>query len=147
MIRCALADRRSPPVSTPWRRRPSSSSVSTAGSTTTPLPMTQSVSGCRMPDGIRWNLKACPSRTIVCPALFPPWKRMTASGREPLARVGDELRILLLEGQHHVAEAAVAVLGDEQVGLALALGFLVVILLAVDEHDDVGILLNLTGFT
>src|SRR3954447_2270011 len=32
-----------------------------------------------MPDGIRWNLKVSPLRTIVWPALLPPWKRTTAS--------------------------------------------------------------------
>src|SRR5688500_15590049 len=32
-----------------------------------------------MPDGIRWNLNVSPSRTIVWPALLPPWKRTTRS--------------------------------------------------------------------
>src|SRR3954454_4297298 len=32
-----------------------------------------------MPDGIRWNLNVSPSRTIVWPALLPPWKRITNS--------------------------------------------------------------------
>src|SRR3954468_14785574 len=32
-----------------------------------------------MPAGIRWNLNVSPLRTIVCPALLPPWKRTTAS--------------------------------------------------------------------
>src|SRR3954453_14970324 len=32
-----------------------------------------------MPDGIRWNFHFSPSRTIVWPALLPPWKRMTRS--------------------------------------------------------------------
>src|SRR5665811_1386087 len=35
------------------RRSSSSSSVSTFGSITTPLPITHSLPGCRMPDGIR----------------------------------------------------------------------------------------------
>src|SRR4051794_31764125 len=34
-----------------------------------------------MPDGIRWNLNSSPSRTIVWPALFPPWNRTTISAR------------------------------------------------------------------
>ena len=34
-----------------------------------------------MPDGIRWNLKVSPSRTIVWPALLPPWKRTTIVAR------------------------------------------------------------------
>src|SRR3954451_7788394 len=32
-----------------------------------------------MPDGMRWNLNTSPARTIVWPALLPPWKRTTAS--------------------------------------------------------------------
>src|SRR6476469_5123478 len=32
-----------------------------------------------MPDGMRWNLNVSPPRTIVWPALLPPWKRTTAS--------------------------------------------------------------------
>src|SRR4051794_29279202 len=34
-----------------------------------------------MPEGIRWNLNSSPSRTIVWPALLPPWKRTIASAR------------------------------------------------------------------
>jgi hypothetical protein len=45
MIRCAFADTRSPLMSTPRRRRPSISSVSTFGSTTTPLPIAQTLPG------------------------------------------------------------------------------------------------------
>src|SRR3712207_1583949 len=30
---------------------------------------------------MRWNLNSSPLRTIVWPALLPPWKRMTASAR------------------------------------------------------------------
>src|SRR5919201_819084 len=32
-----------------------------------------------MPLGIRWNLNVSSPRTIVWPALLPPWKRMTTS--------------------------------------------------------------------
>src|SRR5919108_3728675 len=32
-----------------------------------------------MPEGMRWNFHFTPSRTIVCPALLPPWKRITRS--------------------------------------------------------------------
>ncbi len=32
-----------------------------------------------MPEGIRWNFHLVPSRTIVWPALLPPWKRITRS--------------------------------------------------------------------
>ena len=44
------------------------------------------------------------------------------SCREPLPGVVHELRVLLLEGQHDVADRPVAVLGDDDVGLARALG-------------------------
>src|SRR5215216_6552256 len=79
MIRCALAEIFRLPTSTRRRRRPSISPSRIAGSRTTPLPITQTLSACRMPDGIRWNLNVSPSRTIVWPALLPPWKRTTRS--------------------------------------------------------------------
>src|SRR3954447_16051681 len=81
MIRCALADTFRPLTSTRRRRRASISSVSTSGSTTTPLPIAQILPGCRIPDGIRWNLNSSPSRTIVWPALLPPWKRTIVGAR------------------------------------------------------------------
>src|SRR3954470_7455560 len=79
MIRCALALTRSPETSTPLARSPSISSLSTRGSTTTPLPITHSLPGWRIPDGMRWKAHFSPSRTIVWPALLPPWKRITRS--------------------------------------------------------------------
>src|SRR5438067_3942949 len=81
MIRCALAEIRSELVSIERRLSSSSSSVSTLGSITTPLPITHSLPRCRIPDGIRWSFQVLPLRTIVCPALLPPWKRTTASAR------------------------------------------------------------------
>src|SRR5881275_206049 len=81
MIRWALAEMRSALVSTRRRRSSSSSSVSTLGSITTPLPITHSLPRCRIPDGIRWSFQVCPLRTIVWPALLPPWKRTTTSAR------------------------------------------------------------------
>ena len=45
MIRCALAEILRPPESMPRRRSPSSSSISTAGSITTPLPITHVLPG------------------------------------------------------------------------------------------------------
>src|SRR5690348_12367139 len=47
--------------------------------------------------------------------------------------VGHEARVVLLEGQLDGPEPAVAVLGDDQVRDPLALGLLVVVLVAVDE--------------
>src|ERR1700761_5341693 len=75
-----------------------------------------------------------------------PWRRWP-SRREPLPGIVGELGVLLLEGQDDLADGAVAVLGDDDVGLALPLGVLVVVLVAVDEHDQVGVLLNLAGLT
>src|ERR1700728_3757292 len=134
-----------------------------------------------MPEGIRCSFHSTSPRTIVCPALLPPWKRTTAparsasrsvilpfpssphwaptmtipgiagsvyeAGTEVLLRVAlagvvEELRVLLLERQRDFADGAVAVLGDDQVGLAGALGVLVVVLVAVDEHHQVGVLLE-----
>src|SRR5919106_5556972 len=79
MIRWAFADTRRPPTSTPRRFKSSSSPISTPGSITTPFPTAQVLPGYRIPDGIRWNLNVSPSRTMVWPALFPPWKRITRS--------------------------------------------------------------------
>src|SRR5215218_5665900 len=79
MIRCALALIFRPERSMPFARRSSSSSVSTFGSITTPLPIAHGLPGYRIPDGIRWNFHFTPSRTIVWPALLPPWKRITRS--------------------------------------------------------------------
>src|SRR3954451_18845359 len=81
MITCALAEIRRVPVSMPRRLSPSSSSLRTRGSITTPLPITHSVFACRIPLGIRCSLNVSPSRMIVWPALLPPWKRITASAR------------------------------------------------------------------
>src|SRR5919197_872837 len=180
MIRCALAEMRKPPMSTPRRRSSSSSSVRTRGSITTPLPITHSVPRCRMPEGIRWSLKISPSRMIVWPALLPPWKRTTASARSasrsvtfpspssphwapmttrpgirPL-RIGrpserspvlrqqvHELRELAAEDELDAVDGAVAVLGDDELGDPRLLGLLgVVVLVAVDEHDEVRVLLD-----
>src|SRR3954454_20498882 len=81
MIRCALAESLRPLTSTPRARRSSISPHRTAGSTTTPLPITQVLPGYRMPDGMRWNFHVSPAWMIVCPALLPPWKRTTTSAR------------------------------------------------------------------
>src|SRR6476620_9110141 len=63
-----------------------------------------------------------------------------------LRRAVHEARELALEDERDLAEPAVAVLGDDQVGLAGTLGGLgVVVLVAVDEDDQVGVLLDLPG--
>src|SRR5215468_437827 len=94
-----------------------------------------------------------------------------AMGQLFLAREIGELRHLALEVERHGADRAVALFGDEDVGDVvdlravllpalhplvefldslvrplLGLGALVIVLLAIDEHDDVGILLDRAGF-
>src|SRR6476661_3039353 len=61
-----------------------------------------------------------------------------------LVHVG-ELRVTREEREHDVADGTVPVLGDDDVGLARTLGVAVVVLVAVDEHDDVRVLLDLAG--
>src|SRR5262249_53471461 len=72
MIRCALPDSRNKPVSTPFDPSMSISSSRTAGSTTTPLPITGVTHGYRTPLGTSCSLKPSPSTTSVWPALCPP---------------------------------------------------------------------------
>jgi biotin operon repressor len=57
-----------------------------------------------------------------------------------------ELGERLQEGQLAGARRAVALLADDDLGDAGLLGVLVVVVVAVDEHDDVGVLLDGAGF-
>src|SRR3954447_19338701 len=66
------------------------------------------------------------------------------AGELALAVHVGELRVARQECEHDLADGPVAVLGDDDVGLTRALGVAVVVLVAVDEHDEVGILLDLT---
>src|SRR5690606_30182341 len=63
----------------PRARISSISSQRTAGSTTTPLPITQALPGWRMPLGMRRRIVFSPFTTSVWPALLPPWYRTTTS--------------------------------------------------------------------
>ena len=58
------------------------------------------------------------------------------------AGVVGEGHVVAEKDEREVAGRAVALLGDDDVGDALALGLLVVELLAVEEDDDVGVLLD-----
>src|SRR5262245_14465527 len=94
-----------------------------------------------------------------------------AMGQVVVAREIAEFRDFALEVQRHRADRPVALLGDKDVGdvvdlaavllpaldpfvelvdrlirALLRLGAFVIVLLAIDEHDDVGILLDRTGF-
>ncbi len=60
-------------VSTPRAFRPSISAKSTSRSTTTPLPITGTHEGDRMPLGNRCRANFASPMTTVCPALLPPW--------------------------------------------------------------------------
>src|SRR5579871_1427102 len=68
-------------TSTPCLRSASISAISAQGSTTTPLPMTESLPLRTTPEGSRLSLYVLPLMTSVWPALWPPWKRTTTSAR------------------------------------------------------------------
>src|SRR5436305_2904055 len=57
-----------------------------------------------------------------------------------------ELRIAGQESEHDLTHGTVPVLGDDDVGLARPFGVAVVVLVAVDEHDEVCVLLDSTAF-
>src|SRR5579875_3269552 len=101
----------------------------------------------------RWSLEVVPCRLINCrswsmsdrnpqliragtpPAGTPPAGAPCSSRRH----VG-EAAVLTLECGRHRAGAAVAVLGDDQVGFAGALGLRLVQIRPVDEQHQVGVL-------
>src|SRR5487761_1063878 len=82
-IRVAFsATRRLPGVTlTPLVAIFSISLTSAHGSTTTPLPMIDSLPGRATPDGSRLKRYSTLPMTSVWPALCPPWKRTTTSAR------------------------------------------------------------------
>src|SRR5439155_7156348 len=58
-----------------------------------------------------------------------------------------EFRVALQEREPLDAGRSVAVLGEDDLGEALLVGLLVVVLVAVDEHNEVGVLLDRSGFS
>ena len=67
----------------------------------------------------------------------------TTEGRLGLVRHIHEARVVALERHHNGLRRTIAVLGDDHVGLADPVGvFLVVVVVAVDQDDHVGILLQ-----
>src|SRR5215218_3216824 len=82
-ISAALSARRSVSgeIASPLPRIVSISASNAQGSTTTPLPMIDSLPGRTTPDGSRLSLYSILPTTSVCPALWPPWKRTTTSAR------------------------------------------------------------------
>src|SRR4051794_23809275 len=68
-------------TSTPLSRIFAISASSAHGSTTTPLPMIESLSGRTPPEGSSESRYSTLPITSVWPALWPPWKRTTTSAR------------------------------------------------------------------
>src|SRR5579883_106633 len=66
---------------TPFAPIASISRSSAQGSTTTPLPITESLPGRTTPEGNRLRRYSTLPMTSVWPALWPPWKRTTTSAR------------------------------------------------------------------
>ena len=66
------------------------------------------------------------------------------------SRLIEEPGVILFPDQFDIADWAVSLFGDDDLGLSCKfdcfVGF-VVVLFAVDEHDDVGVLFDRTGFT
>ena len=62
-----------PSRDTPRWTNDSISSISEAGSITTPQPITQRTPLCRMPEGMDWSTNFSFPTTTVWPALLPPW--------------------------------------------------------------------------
>ena len=60
---------------------------------------------------------------------------------------GDEFIVFLHKSQFHRTGRAVTLFGDNDFNHVLVFGFLVVIILTVQEGYDIGILLNTSGFT
>src|SRR3954454_15322508 len=165
----ALPEMRRPATDRPRLSSSSSSSHSVAGSSTTPLPRMQSLPGSRMPEGSNRNLNVSVPTTTVCPAFEPPWYRATISNCSasrsttlplpssphwaptitvpdtsglPAGEVGEQ-GVLLPERELDGVGGAGAVLRDDQLRDALVrLRVLDVVLVAIDEHDDVGVLLD-----
>src|SRR6187551_1871782 len=77
----------------------------------------------------------------VCSVITPCW--LTT----PLLRSRQirELRVALEERELDAVGRAVAVLGHVHLGDPLLVGLVVVVLVAVDEHHEVGVLLDRTG--
>src|SRR6185437_1992040 len=84
------------------------------------------------------------SRWIV--AVAERLKHSLQSADVGFRRVILELDVLAEEGQLDGVDGAVALLADDDFGDALVVGFLVVDLVAIDEQDQVGVLLDRARF-
>src|SRR3954451_15858991 len=95
------------------------------------------------------------ARWDVCVAVHGTWRERPAGARASdgarprelsLAIHVGELRGARQEREHDLAHRSVAVLRDDDVRLAWALRIAIVVLVAVDEHDEVGVLFDLARF-
>src|SRR6516165_10864268 len=106
-------------MSSPFSRIVSISATSAQGSTTTPLPMIDSLPRRTTPEGSRLSLYSVFPTRRVWPALWPPWKRTTTS-----ARSDNQSTILPLPSSPHWAPTTTtlpisASSADRHPGLAL----------------------------
>src|SRR3954454_6005178 len=99
----------------------------------------------------RCGRRARPPRPALRRPGRRPCRRWRGRGGRPSGRpsvrrrqVG-ELRVALEEGELDRVRRAVAVLGQVHLGEALLVGLVVVVLVAVDEHHQVGVLLDRPG--
>src|SRR5918996_4427245 len=92
-------------------------------------------SGCSSSHASHSSLKptARGGSQIVCSCMTPP-RRLCGEVRE--------LRVALEEGELDRVGGAVSVLGQDQLGEPLGVRLLVVVLVAVHEHDEIGVLLD-----
>ena len=57
-----------------------------------------------------------------------------------------EADALFIEEELDFASGATAVLGKNKVGDILAIGIFIIVIFAINEEDDIGVLLDRTGF-
>src|SRR5690606_20675278 len=86
------------------------------------------------------------ARRLPCPGRAPPSPARLLEASDAVAGQVVEAGVLAEELQLHGAGRAVTLLADDDLGQALVRRVLVVVLVAVDEHDDVGVLLDGAGF-
>src|SRR4030042_6282948 len=80
IMRCAfLLKDRFLATSTPLSLSSLISSISAAGSTTTPFPIRHILPLLSIPEGIRWSMNFSSLITTVWPSLWPPWYLATTS--------------------------------------------------------------------
>ena len=114
-VRVGRDPQRSLSIHAPWRSS-SSSSVRTRGSITTPLPITHSLPGCRIPDGIRCSFHVCAVAHDRVPGVVAALEAHDGVG--PLGEQVGDLALALVaplgaddHDSGHVAPASLSVTG------------------------------------